>query len=67
MTLHGIENDICESEDSGQLAHSLRKFVHAIYRNIFSFKKKTQKKTNCGYTLEPPRRGVSIKYQQPMF
>ena len=58
---------------------SLRKHAHAIYRDFFSCKNlKSHKKKfdiflifaqniNCGYTLEPPRRGGSNEYPQSMF
>ena len=59
---------------------SLRKLAHAIYRDFLSFKniEKFQLKTfdiflifaqniDCGYKLEPPRRGGSNEYPQSMF
>ena len=57
---------------------ALRKLAHAIYR-FFSFKienfqlKKFDiflifaQNIDCGYTLEPPRRGGSNEYPQSMF
>ena len=60
--------------------YTLRKLAHAIYRDFFSVvkKKKIHKKNidiflifvqniDCGYTLEPPRRGGSNEYPQSMF
>ena len=59
--------------------NSLRKLAHAIYRDFLSLKtEKIQLKNvdiflifaqniDCGYTLEPPRRGGSNKYPQSMF
>ena len=58
---------------------SLRKHAHVIYRKIFGFKNENfhRKKNDiflifyqnidCGYTLEPPRRGGSNEYPQSMF
>ena len=58
---------------------SLRKHGHVIYRNFFGFKNENfhRKKKyiflifaeniDCGYTLEPPRRGGSNEYPQSMF
>ena len=58
---------------------SLRKHAHAIYKDFFSCKKmKISSEKNdiflifaqnidCGYTLEPPRRGGSNEYPQSMF
>ena len=60
--------------------HPLRKLAHAIYRDFFSavkIEKFHQKNADiflifaqnidCGYTLEPPRRGGSNEYPQSMF
>ena len=59
--------------------NTLRKLTHAIYRDFKSFKNENlhQKKIDiflifaqnidCGYTLEPPRRGGSNEYPQSMF
>ena len=62
------------------LENTLRKLVHAIYRNFFfgckneSFHWKTfdivlifPQSIDCWYTLEPPRRGGSNEYPQSMF
>ena len=61
------------------MLHSLQKLAHAIYRDFFSFKienfqlKKIviflifAQNIDCGYTLEPPRRGGSNEYPQSMF
>ena len=58
---------------------SLRKLAHAIYRDFLGLKNaKFQLKNfdsflifaqniDCGYTLEPPRRGGSNEYPQSMF
>ena len=54
---------------------SLRKLAHAIYRDFFSyFQLKIfviflifAQNIDCGYTLEPPRRGGSNEYPQSMF
>ena len=59
---------------------SLRKLAHAIYKEFFFCSKIEnfhQKKfdiflifaqnIDCGYTLEPPRRGGSNEYPQSMF
>ena len=58
---------------------ALRKLAHAIYRDFKVVKKENfhQKKIDiflifaqnidCGYTLEPPRRGGSNEYPQSMF
>ena len=56
------------------------KLVHAIYRDFFStvkienfIRKKFDiflifaQNIDCGYTLEPPRRGGSNEYPQSMF
>ena len=57
----------------------LQKHAHVIYRKFFGFKNENfhRKKIDiflifaqnidCGYTLEPPRRGGSNKYPQTMF
>ena len=59
--------------------NTLRKHAHAIYRKCFGCKnEKFQWKNfdivlifaqniDCGYTLEPPRRGGSNEYPQSMF
>ena len=66
--------DICSK------TQTLRKLAHAIYR-IFFFVLKNQnfhlknfdiflifaQNIDCGYTLEPPRRGGSNEYPQSMF
>ena len=63
------------------LAHTdpLRKHAHVIYSNFVRSKIKIFQQKNvdiflifaqnidCGYTLEPPRRGGSNKYPQSMF
>ena len=59
---------------------SLRKLAHAIYREFFSAVKTENfvgifvifffifaQNIDCGYTLEPPRRGGSNEYPQSMF
>ena len=60
-------------------AISLRKHVHMIYsnffrskidnfqRNIFDIFLIFAQNIDCGYTLEPPRRGGSNEYPQSMF
>ena len=60
-------------------AYPLRKFAHAINRDFDVVKNENfQKKSfdiflifaqniDCGYTLEPPRRGGSNEYPQSMF
>ena len=57
---------------------TLRKLVHAIYRDFLALKiEKFQLKNSdiflifaqnidCGYTLEPPRRGGSNEYPESM-
>ena len=57
----------------------LRKLAHAIYRDFLSFKNENfqlicfylflrfAQKIDCGYTLEPPRRGGYNEYPQSMF
>ena len=57
----------------------LRKHTHMIYSNFFRLKidnfqrKKSDfflivaQNIDCGYTLEPPRRGGSNEYPQSMF
>ena len=59
--------------------HPLRKLAHAINRGFLSLKNENfQQKIfdiflifaqniDCGYTLEPPRRGGSNEYPQSMF
>ena len=60
--------------------NTLRKLVHAINRDFFSLVKfenfsRTKRifflffaqNIDCGYTLEPPRRGGSNEYPQSMF
>ena len=61
------------------LPQTLRKHAHEIYRKFFGFKiENFQRKKNdfslffpqnidCGYALEPPRRGGSNEYPQSMF
>ena len=58
---------------------TLRKLAHALYRDFYSCKNEKHKQKNfdiflifaqnidCGYTLEPPRRGGSNEYPQSMF
>ena len=59
---------------------TLRNLVHAIYREFFFQKQKLKislgkndilnifaQNIDCGYTLEPPRRGGSNEYPQSMF
>ena len=58
---------------------TLRKHAHAIYRNLFGCKNTNfawknfdiflifAQNIDCGYTLEPPRRGGSNEYPQSMF
>ena len=58
---------------------ALRKHAHMIYSNFFrskidNFQKKIfniflilAQNIDCGYTLEPPRRGGSNEYPQSMF
>ena len=58
---------------------ALRKLAHAINRDFFSLKNENFQQKNvdiflifaqnrdCGYTLEPPRRGGSNEYPQSMF
>ena len=58
---------------------SLRKHAHATYGCVFSCKNRNihqkdvdvfivfAQNIDCGYTIEPPRRGGSNKYQQSMF
>ena len=60
-------------------AKTLRKHAHVIYRIFFGFKNENfhRKKfdiflifaqnIDCGYSLEPPRRGGSNEYPQSMF
>ena len=61
-------------------ARTIRKLAHAIYRDYFSavkIEKNHQKNIDmflifaqnidCGYKLEPPRRGGSNEYPQSMF
>ena len=68
-----LENMFCKG------CQSLRKLAHAIYRDFLALKiEKFQLKNfdiflifaqniDCGYTLEPPRRGGSNEYPQSMF
>ena len=61
------------------LVSSLRKHAHMIYSNFFrskinNFQRKIfdiflifAQNIDCGYTLEPPRRGGSNEYPQSMF
>ena len=58
---------------------SLRKLAHAIHRDFLALKIENFQLKNfdiflifaqnidCGYTLEPPRRGGSNEYPQSMF
>ena len=58
---------------------TLRKLAHAIYRKYFGSKNENYhwkvfdiflifaQNIDCGYTLEPPRRGGSNEYPQSMF
>ena len=58
---------------------ALRKLAHAIYRDFLALKIENfqlinfdiflifAQNINCGYTLEPPRRGGSNEYPQSMF
>ena len=58
---------------------SLRKHAHMIYSNFFrskidNFQRKSfdiflnfAQNIDCGYTIEPPRRGGSNEYPQSMF
>ena len=59
---------------------TLRKHAHAIYRDFFRCKNKKKRSLenvgifnilaqniDCGYTLEPPRRGCSNEYPQSIF
>ena len=69
------------SDDSRCFAckYTIRKLAHAIYRDFLSFKNLKFSAENfdiflnftqnidCGYTLEPPRRGGSNEYPQSMF
>ena len=67
------------TQQTVQVWGSLRKLAHAIYRDFLSCKNDIfQKKSfviflifaqnrDCGYTLEPPRRGGSNEYPQSMF
>ena len=60
-------------------AYTLRKLAHAIYRDFLSFIIENfqlkifdiflifAQNIDCGYTLEPPRRGGSNEYPQPTF
>ena len=59
--------------------HPLRKHAHMIYSNFFrskidNFQRKNfdiflifAQNIDCGYMLEPPRRGGSNEYPQSMF
>ena len=52
--------------------HSLRKLAHAIYRDFLAVKidlffLNFAQNIDCGYALEPPRRGGSNEYPQSMF
>ena len=40
---------------------------HFFIASLFLKKKKTNKKTCCGYSLEVPHRGASKEYSQHMF
>ena len=64
---------------NGKYSVALRKHAHAIYRKFFGCKNRKFHQKNfdiflifaqnidCGYTLEPPRRGGSNEYPQSMF
>ena len=66
------------SVNIGQLVISLRRLAHVIYREFFGCKNENVRctnfdiflifaqNTNCGYTLESPRRGGSNEYPQSM-
>ena len=62
------------------LSQPLRKLAHAIHRDFLSFENLKfsadfflniflifAQNIDCGYTLEPPRRGGSNEYPQSMF
>ena len=61
------------------LAMTLRKYAHMIYSNVFgskigNFQRRIfdiflifAQNIDCGYTLEPPRRGGSNEYPQSMY
>ena len=61
------------------LSVAFRKLAHAIYRDFLSIKMGNfqlkifdiflifAQNIDCGYTLEPPRRGGSNEYPQSMF
>ena len=64
-------------DNSNGYVETLRNLAHAIYREFFSEAKFHWKNfviflifaqnIDCGYTLEPPRRGGSNEYPQSMF
>ena len=69
-----------KSDFTQQLEHfTLRKLAHAIYRKFLGCKNENfnwkffdiflifAQNIDCGYTLEPPRRGGSNEYPQSMF
>ena len=68
-----------KNESMGTYLNTLRKHAHMIYSNFFrskidNFQRKNfdiflifAQNTDCGYTLEPPRRGGSNEYPQSMF
>ena len=70
--------NIFDISQNDVLYFTLRKHAHAIYRFFTSKNLKFHKKNfdiflifaqniNCGYSLEPPRRGGSNVYPQSMF
>ena len=71
-------NVIAKSNEQVQ-SYPLRKHAHMIYSNFFrskidNFQRKIfdiflifAQNIDCGYTLEPPRRGGSNEYPQSMF
>ena len=78
---HNIEMRFKPAEVIACLGYgsTLRKLVHAINRNFLASKIENFQLKNfdiflifaqnidCGYTLEPPRRGGSNEYPQSMF
>ena len=75
-----MEKECALCTDDLPLRCSLRKLAHAINRNFSSFKNCKfsadfffyiflifAQNIDCGYTLEPPRRGGSNEYPQSMF
>ena len=78
----GIYSDLCTKIyrlGTNNKANTLRKLAHAIYRDFLALKiENCQVKSfdiflifaqniDCGYTLEPPRRGGSNEYPQSIF